>query len=179
MSDVREVYADGGCVRVNPSPHGGTWAWCHVNAAGERVAGASGTVRPADTGFPVVSNNQTEFLALLLCLEALPDGWAGRAFTDSGVTLTRFSHPNTAKTNGLPPAWVGRMRVTMDRLGEVEFVLLGGHPSKKELAAGVRKDGKPVSIFNVWCDEQCQRQGADFSAALDHPSPAPGEILEA
>ncbi|MCK8265740.1 hypothetical protein LW980_17860, partial [Erwinia amylovora] len=71
-----EVYADGGVVMVNPSPHGGTWAWCHVS--GERMAASgSGSFPPAEYGMESASNNLTEFLALLHGLEALPDGWAG------------------------------------------------------------------------------------------------------
>jgi len=161
-----EVYADGGCVLVNPSPHGGTWAWCHVTA-GERVRESGGTVTPAEIGMGKVSNNQTEFLALLLCLEALPDGWSGRVFTDSGVTLGRFRDGD--KTKGIPAPWVRRLNAVRHRLGRLEYVLLGGHPSKKELAAGVRKDGKPVSEHNVWCDRECQRRAKELT-----PAPAEG-----
>lgn len=159
-----EVYADGGVVMVNPSPHGGTWAWCHV--AGERaVAEGSGAFPPSAYGMATVSNNLTEFAALLFCLEALPDGWAGRVFTDSGVTLMRFQAPDAVKMNGIPDDLVARLRAVRGRLGELAFVLLGGHPTRKELAAGRRKDGKPVSRWNVWCDHQCGRRGAESLAA--------------
>lgn len=160
-AQVESAFADGGCVLLNPSPHGGTWAWCHVNAAGERVREAGGHVTPAEIGMGTVSNNQTEFLALLLCLEALPDGWGGKVFSDSGVTIGRFRDGD--KTKGVPPVWVRRLASVRHRLGELEYVLLGGHPSKKELAAGVRKDGKPVSEFNVWCDRECQRQAKQIT----------------
>jgi DNA modification methylase/ribonuclease HI len=161
---VTEVFADGGVVLVNPSPHGGTWAWCHVSG-GERVREAGGTVTPAEIGMGKVSNNQTEFLALLLCLEALPDGWSGKVFTDSGVTLQRFR--DAAKTNGIPPVWVRRLAGVRHRLGELEYVLLGGHPSKADLARGSRSDGKPVSAFNKWCDEECGRRAKELT-----PTPA-------
>lgn len=168
-SPVTDVYADGGCVLDNPSPHGGTWAWCHV-AGGGRVAEASGAVTPEEVGTETVSNNATEFLALLLCLEALPNGWAGTASTDSGVTLLRFRDHTTTKMKGIPDAWVVRLNAVRRRLGELNFVLLGGHPTRAELAAGVRKDGKPVSEHNVWADKQCGKRAKEL---LSTPAGAP------
>lgn len=164
---VTEVYADGGCVLVNPSPHGGTWAWCHV-AGGGRVREASGTVTPEEVGLPTVSNNVTEYLALLLCLEALPDGWSGKVFTDSGVTLGRFRDYATARTKGLPDSLVKRCGAVLARLGSLEYVLLGGHPTKADLGKGFRSsDGKPVSVHNKWCDRACGERAKELT-----PTPA-------
>jgi hypothetical protein len=39
---IVSVYADGGVIGANPSPKGGTWAWCHVNDADHRVKSGSG-----------------------------------------------------------------------------------------------------------------------------------------
>lgn len=160
---IVEVYADGGVVTENPSPIGGTWAWCHVDEQGERVASGSGGAGPEFFGLHAgecVSNNVTEFYALLKAIEPLPEGWSGRILSDSGVTLTRFKRPEGARMKGLPPSLVGFMRVAVARLGEVEWVLLGGHPNRKQLAEGVRKDGKPVSQHNVWCDKKCNEHAA-------------------
>lgn len=158
-----EVFADGGVVKVNPSPHGGTWAYCHV-VGGERVVEASGLLLPSDCGTDVVSNNQSEFFALLVALEAMPDGWSGTVYSDSGVTLQRFADPEAVKMKGIQDGWVQRLKAVRSRLGHLTFTLLGGHPNKKELEAGRRKDGKPVSPHNVWCDRECGRQSAGFTS---------------
>jgi ribonuclease HI len=156
---VTDVFCDGGVCVKNPSPHGGTWAWCHVTAAGEVAASASGTVTPAECGTPAVSNNQTEFLAALLALEALPAGWSGRVLSDSGVTIARFQG---ARTRGLSDAWVSRMDAALARLGTLEWVLLGGHPTRADLGKGFRSDGKPVSKWNVHCDRECGKRAKEL-----------------
>lgn len=161
---VAAVFSDGGVRNRNPSPRGGSWAWCHVSAADECVAEAVGLVTPGDVGLPTVSNNLTELLALLHGLEALPDGWAGPVYTDSYVTLCRF-RPGAKKFNGIPDAMVERVRRVVARLGPIHLVLLGGHPNKAALACGKRADGLPVSKWNVHCDELC-------AAAMAEPEPA-------
>jgi hypothetical protein len=72
--NVRAVYADAGCVLVNPSPHAGTWAVVYVNADGKEIGHAAGYLVP-DEG--TVENNLMETFAALVGLEVLPDGWAG------------------------------------------------------------------------------------------------------
>ncbi len=155
-SAVAQVYADGGVILQNPSPDGGTFAAVWVNRAGGRVGFATGSVTPAEVGRPWVSNNLTEVLALVLGLEPLPDGWAGEVFSDS-LTAIRAVRDCATRPN---PDWLPgdvweRVRGVRRRLGPLSFVLLGGHPNKAELAAGRRKDGKPVSVHNVKCDELC------------------------
>lgn len=167
-----EVYADGGVARVNPSPFGGMWAWCHVrypatpggtpSPVSEVVRSASGVVRAGELMPGPVSNNLTEFLALLLGLEALPDGWSGLVCSDSGVTLGRFERHHTAGMKGIPPALVGRLTAVRARLGGLTFRLLGGHPTRADLDRGRRKDGKPVSPHNVWCDRACGERAAEL-----------------
>jgi hypothetical protein len=46
VSDIHTVYADGGVVNINPSPIGGTWAFCHVDANGGRIREESGRIEP-------------------------------------------------------------------------------------------------------------------------------------
>jgi ribonuclease HI len=164
---VVAVYADGGVIGRNPSTVGGTWAFCWVDANGHRVLERSGHVTPAELGmdaagksFQSVSNNVTEFLALLLALEPL----AGHlqtiaAYTDSGVTLQRFASPHVTKMHGVPTDFVSRLGVMRSCIHPV-FTLLGGHPNRSELKAGFRSDGKPVSAHNVWCDKECSVAGA-------------------
>lgn len=156
------VYADGGVIEANPSPHGGTWAWCHVNARGYRLRSAAGLVLPRDIKLPAVSNNVTEFLALGKCLRALPNGWDGPVCSDSEVTLARLFWKAPGK--GLPKGWLDYALANLKRLGILCPTLLGGHPNRAELEAGVRADGKPVSIHNVWCDQECTRIGREFLA---------------
>ena len=169
---VRAVYADGGVVGRNPSPEAGTWAFCYADAAGERVFGTAGHVTPAEVGLPAATNNLTELLAVLLALEQLPDGWGGAVFTDSLVTLRRVRDARRAKFKGVPGHVRDRVFAARDRLGKLTFTLLGGHPSRKELAAGVRADGMPVSVHNCWCDSECGRAGEAYRASVASPATA-------
>jgi hypothetical protein len=93
--DIIAVYADGGVVGRNPSVDGGTWAWAHVNAAGERVAQGSGytffyDAGGGDYGTPISNNYTEEMLALVNGLLALPGGWYGTVYSDSQITLGRL-----------------------------------------------------------------------------------------
>lgn len=86
---ITALYADGGVVGQNPSKIGGTWAWCHVNEAGERLLTGSGLITPAEAHVPAVTNNLTELLALVAGIESLPWRWAGTIYSDSWVSLQR------------------------------------------------------------------------------------------
>lgn len=163
MSDPVAVYSDGGVVNVNPSPIAGMWATCHVDADDTLVWSASGVVLadPDDDFLSLVTNNQTEFRALLAGLEALPDGWSGTVYCDSLVTIRRFR--DDARVAGIPYDWRKRMAYVLGRLGALNYVLLDGHPTRAQLAAGVGKRGNPVSKWNVWCDEACTAEGRKIS----------------
>jgi ribonuclease HI len=105
--------------------------------------------------WPTVTNNYAEYAAVVHGLEACPEGANVCVHTDSMITLGRmlwgWAH------NGLPTRLVDRMQDAMVRLGTVTGVLLDGHPTKRELAAGKGKRGNPVSEHNVWCDQECTR----------------------
>lgn len=151
------LYCDGGVVAKNPSPFAGTWCWATVAPLagvpdGEMQQSESGYVRPLSDGL-LVTNNQTEFVAVMMGLEALPSGWSGAVASDSGVTIGRFRDGN--KTKGIPEEWAARAAMVVGRLGTLRWVLLGGHPTRKELDLGIRKDGKLVSRHNVFCDKRC------------------------
>ena len=147
------VYSDGGVIQRNPSPIGGTWAWCAVDKHNTRIAHASG-VTPApyeDT----ISNNVMEFIAAVRALESLPDGWTGTLYSDSQVTLGRLCQG--WKLTGLPLGWIQRGSAVIQRLGTITPILLQGHPTKADLERGIgAKRGYPVSEHNVWCDQACQ-----------------------
>jgi ribonuclease HI len=164
LSEVHATYCDGGALKKNPSPLGGTWCYCHVDAAGNQLGAASGVVTPADVGLPAVTNNFTELLAAVLALESLPEGWAGTLYTDSNVTRCRLTGAKP-RFNGIPLNLANRTLAVRRRLGDFRVVLLGGHPTKADLAAGRRKDGLPVSAWNVFCDERCGREARDFLLA--------------
>lgn len=129
---MNELYTDGGVCGINPSPLGGAWAWRLVVDGVVRVS-TSALVRPGREVPGPVTNNQTEYLAVLDALESMPDGWSGRVCSDSRVTLGRVFQRWTTK--GLPEAWIARMAVARARLGPLTFRRLDGHPTRAQLAA--------------------------------------------
>ena len=149
------VYTDGGVVSKNPSIYGGSWAWVVVAPDGiTRLDWDSGFVEAPFCGLETVSNNVTELLAARMGLGTMPDGWSGDWYTDSLVTLLRMTKDGT-KMNGVPASMQEDVRSLRARLGPFKGHLLGGHPNRNELISGVRKDGKPVSAHNVFCDSKC------------------------
>lgn len=169
MGTAVAVYSDGGVIKVNPSPTGGMWATCHVDAEGERIWSASGVVlaEEGDEYLSMVTNNQTEFRAMLAGLEALPDGWSGTVYADSLVTIRRFR--DEAGLAGIPLDWRRRMAVVLGRLGRLTYVLLDGHPSRAQLAAGVGKRGNPVSEHNVFVDALCTQEARRYLGVEPKP----------
>jgi hypothetical protein len=150
------LYADGGLIGHNPSSIGGTWAWCQVDKDGQRIKHASGIVTPEQVGGPV-TNNVTELLALVEGLESLPAIWNGAVYSDSLVTLLRvFQAGKLANV----PRWLCQRLWAVQRTGALAlmtYTLLDGHPTKAQLESGVGKRGNPVSIHNVWADQECGR----------------------
>lgn len=164
MHSITAVYADGGVIQINPSPIGGTWAWCHVNVTGERIATGSAVITPRQS-CPLITNNLTEMIALVRGLAALPEGWAGVVYSDSQITLGRMFEG--WKMNAIPPMLIKQGIEAKARLNwrQCTYVLLDGHPTKAQLAAGKGKRGQPVSEYNVWCDQECGRVGKVFLEA--------------
>ncbi len=170
--EIKAAYADGGLIRSNPSRLGGTWAFALVGESNTRLQSGSGLILPARWNGFQIENNVTEFFALLQALKALPDGWWGTAFSDNQNTIRRFTHPHRATFTGIPKPWIVDLKDQIQRLGEVRFELLSGHPSKKALKeqernplVGAGKSGRFVSIHNVWADKECTRVGAEYMEA--------------
>lgn len=161
QTTATRLYADGGLVGTNPSKRGGTWAWYAVDGMDNRVESASGYVRPKDIGLPVVTNNVTELLAAVLGLESLPIGWNGTVYTDSIITFHRLRR--SKKFVGVPE-WLKERTLKARGCRLFRVVLLAGHPSEKDLDAGHRQDGTPVSRWNVCCDEACKIRSREFEA---------------
>ncbi len=130
---VVAITADGGCRLANPSKHGGMWAFRHLNRAHQAVREACGAVTvPEVSPLTTVTNNFTEVLAVLIALEFLPDGWSGKVRTDSLHTIRVFrdDYDRYWLIEGV------KLRIVnvLDRLGDLSYELLAGHPSKKEIA---------------------------------------------
>jgi ribonuclease HI len=179
-AEATHIFADGGCILGNPSEHGGTWAYVHVDLAGERkIVGRSGIVPNARFG-AAVTNNAMELYAVLKGLEALPDGWSGTVATDSQCTLQRWTGTRR-DFKGIPWEWSDRMTRVLGRLGELAWLQLAGHPTVADLArgykvkpgaAGAEQAHLPVSRWQVMCDRQCRRLAQQFRD-MHGLSPAP------
>lgn len=171
--NVTTIYTDGGCVKKNPSKIAGTWAWVGImgnivdlfsEANREFVGGldANATFVRSDSGYVFapedgeVTNNQMEYLAVLQALESMPDGWSGEIVSDSLITVGRFSQG--WRNKGLPDVYVERQQNVMFRMGAVTFRHVDGHPTAKQLLAGIGKRGNNVSRWNVMADRLCTQE---------------------
>lgn len=152
---ITALYCDGGVIGKNPSPHGITWAFCGVDENNRRILEAGGyVVSPPGR---LATNNWSEQIAIVKALEAMPAGWSGLVCSDSRIALGRVFQDWSTKN--LPRNVIERSRQAVARLGCLRFLHLQGHPTKEDLARGIgAKRGLPVSIHNVWVDEECGRQ---------------------
>jgi ribonuclease HI len=159
---MNAIYCDGGVIRVNPSPIGGTWAVRFVRD-GEVIAERSGVITPIRPGLPAITNNLTELLAVVSGLSKLPWTWTGTVYSDSQVTLGRVF--DGWKWAGVPD-WLRhdyeRERIRLANWDQITHVLLDGHPTKAQLLAGIGRHGYPVSEHNVWCDRECGKRAAEY-----------------
>ncbi len=158
---MTELYTDGGVIQKNPSPYGGTWAWCLVED-NSIVHQDSGIIQPIDLGLEKISNNVSELYAAMRGLSFLPTEWNGTIHIDSEVTLWRITTSNSFNN---VPIFI-RDKVLELRAGKFwKVILLGGHPTKAELKQGYRKrNNLPVSKWNQWCDQECTRLAEQFLA---------------
>lgn len=163
---MNQLFCDGGVIRKNPSTIGGMWAF-RLLEDNEVIREHASIVFPAHIGLDAVSNNLTEMLALINGLEALPRDWKGTIYSDSQVTLGRAFMG--WKWNGIPEPIKERFRLARLRLvywdtEEISYVLLAGHPTRAQLAAGTGHSGLPVNIHNIWCDKACNMLAEQFLA---------------
>ena len=161
---VTTLYSDGGVVERNPSPVAGVWAWCAADQTGWRVIEDGGFILATDGQ---ISNNQMEWCAAMLALEAMPNGWSGALLTDSRNVLDRLAYlrahlglpdSQVVVPKNLPWQWYRRMVTSLLRLGEIDFRHVKGHPTAADLKRGFTASGQPVSDQQVWCDAECGRQ---------------------
>jgi ribonuclease HI len=152
------IYTDGGLIGRNPSSLGGTWCYCWVDKINERINQDLGIILPVQYNQDI-TNNLTELYAAMKALESVPKGWTGTIYTDSKCTQSRITTGN--RFSGIPMTI--RIKVRELRANrKYKVVLLGGHPTRKELVTGFRSDGKLVSKWNVWCDDQCKKLARRF-----------------
>lgn len=179
MADIIHtgMFADGGVIGTNPSIIGGTWAvrWVEndvplTEKSGVVAAGYHDGMGGSYACMPTVTNNLTEMLAVIRALQALPKSWTGIVYSDSAITLGRVF--GGWKWTGIP-AWMHqeyqRERLRLVNWSRIGYVNLQGHPTQSELATGIGKSGRPVSIHNVWADKECGKAGAAY---LERMNPA-------
>jgi len=166
---IIDLYADGGVIGPNPSLKGGTWAFVLVDRERDTKHFAdSGVITPQDIGVEKVTNNHSEYYALLMGLEAIKTPWMGHVYSDSNVSLGRLFR-GWANRN-LPGELMERSLAAIQKLGAPESIphtLLDGHPTKKQLKEGFGKRGNPVSKWNVACDKRCGLLAKRFVANGD------------
>ena len=162
------LYADGGVINKNPSPYGGTWAYVLVDDDDETILKQdSGSVSRAEMG-TLVTNNQTEFLAVVRGLLAAADYDLKEVRSDSNVTLGRF-FKSWSVTN--IPDWILEERQealkhyntrAWTNCLMLKYTLLDGHPTEAQLETGIGKRGHPVSKWNVLADKLCNDEAWEF-----------------
>ena len=164
---MNQLFVDGGVIKVNPSPFGGTFA-IRLLEIDKVVKEHSGVITPKELEVKEVTNNHTEMLAFVIGLGFLPDEWSGMIYSDSQITLGRAFLG--FKWNNIP-GWLRHdYKTQRDRLinwEKIMYTRLDGHPTKAHLEAGKGKRGGPVSIHNVWCDEMCGKAGREFMGNYD------------
>lgn len=153
------LYCDGGVIVKNPSPYGGTWAWCLVDEFGKKMEYDSGYITPLQIGRKNISNNFTELYAAIQALKSVPRDWDGVIYTDSMITYYRLQESNSFSkiTKSLREECY---EIRKNRKWKVRLVK--GHPNKKDLLEGFSKDGQLVSIHNVFCDNLCKKEGKKY-----------------
>lgn len=173
--EVKAVFADGGCIGSNPSKKGGAVAWYAVSqgespeylnsfekgglGSKDILHSFNGFYLPCYKGLPV-TNQHSEFMALLYGLEAMPENWSGYAVSDSKITLGRMFW--NWKRNNLPEEYWQRFLKARARLGNIIPIHIDGHPTNAQLEAGKGKRGNPVSKWNRACDELCNEVKKDY-----------------
>lgn len=177
------LFTDGGVILSNPSPHGGTYAWCLVRGDEEREAVLiqehSCLIYPTGKN-ALITNNYTEMMAMAM---ALGDLWSsiltGRyqgdnpiIYSDSQLTLERAfgNYPWSGIPDEMRIKVQGIVAALRDR-GELNYVLVAGHPTRAQLHQGykIKKNGSrhPVSKWNVFCDENCSALAKRFVMEME------------
>lgn len=162
-----ELYADGGVIKKNPSEIGGTWAFV-VTIEDDLLYRRSGVYTPEKLHVHKVTNNHMELIALLkgldFCIEKGLE--IERVYSDSNVSLGRLFRGWGMKN--IPPWLVRKKEEIMSHynINTMRWQLLDGHPTKKQLEAGIGKRCHPVSKWNVKCDTLCNEEAQHYLETL-------------
>lgn len=148
------IFCDGGVIGANPSPHGGTWCYVWVDSNNEAIKHKSGIITPEQLQVEKITNNQSELFAAMKAMESISKTWKGCICSDSLITLYRIT---TSKSFKGIPNWMRLKVLELRRMVKWNIELVGGHPTKKDLAMGMNDKSRPVSIHNVFCDKECGR----------------------
>lgn len=155
------LYTDGGVVGSNPSSIGGTVAFYIIGQKNEVLSNYSSFLHPNFMGSDKVTNNQTELWALLLGLAHLKPDQIAHVYCDSEISLGRV-FKNYAMANIPKFMFYVLMHIKrMENFKKLEYTLLSGHPTKRQLELGTGKGGRPVSEWNVNCDRDCNLRSVD------------------
>jgi hypothetical protein len=167
MKKPNAVYCDGGLVRTNPSPWGGVYAWVQVDTrTNTMLDNGGGLILPVQWETGSITNNQAELVAMLSAIGSWPLGVEGVLYTDSALTIGRvFGNDPLTNLPGRMAAWV-RSTKRGPKIGLLSPMLIAGHPTKVDLGRGANADGRPVSEWNVWVDDECNRLKYQFEAGL-------------
>lgn len=160
------VYCDGGMI---PSADAGTYAYCYVDAGGARIYEQAGYTFPSveqsrykvqyiDTGR--VTSPISELVALCSAMEDLPiTAQPVTVYCDCENALQWVFGNNRMKAVTLDLQFrvleVKKRLSVFPPIEDIRYVVLDGHPSKNQIETGIGKRGNPVSIHNVWCDDNC------------------------
>ena len=183
MKNCVHLYCDGGVVKQNPSPFGGTWAWVaveprrisldgrEVNSGDETIAEACGSLTPKQVGpeYTAISNNFMELFAAYKALKAIEQidiPQPGVLWTDSEVTMHRLT--NGRSFAGIPQ-WL-RLEVLSLRRRGWKIKLVAGHATRKELWEGQTEKGVPTSKWNNWCHNECEKEAKALLTKLKKPA---------
>lgn len=157
-----DVYMDGGVILRNPSPYGGTWAFVIVRND-KVIKKESGTFKPWAMSSSTVTNNQSELVAAYYALKYLADDDMAHLYSDSEVTLGRLFYGYSM--NNVPQWLCDELASHKRRLryfSVFKHTLLAGHPHRISLMKGTDKYGRPVSKYNVMCDDLCRMRAENY-----------------
>lgn len=186
--NMKGLYVDGGLMSSNPSVVGGTYAAILLSKKQKEKRFTSGIILPEWISRETVTNNASEMKAMIAGLSLLPDNWKGIIYTDSKVTRSRVIRRYDVDARWEMRGWMNtpinyfmeflEHRKRLRNWYQFTWVLLAGHPNRKELPKGEshgmsysigrkpRRTPLPVSVWNVWCDLKCNFEKDNYFRGL-------------
>lgn len=160
---VNRLYTDGGVIQKNPSPIGGTWAYCLVTIKGNLMYEDYDVERADRFNGKLVTNNQMELLAVIRGLQTLRRDMVVHICSDSEITLGRLFHGYAMENI---PEWMleelAQERSRLTQFKNFKYTLLSGHPTKSQLITGTGRNSHPVSQWNQRADSLCKLAGKEY-----------------